>query len=137
MKKEKKEKKGKQERKEKKENKTKKNRRRPRPHGPPPPPSPQAAPPTTSHTEDDRASAASASATATISSYPNVELWYKMVDEVGHEYWWSESTGSVWDGPVWIDRWDTTHNAHYYEHRISGHTTWHKPADFVPIVPGG
>ena len=137
VKKEKKEKKGKQERKEKKENKTKKNRRRPRPHGPPPPPSPQAAPPTTSHTEDDRASVASASATATISSYPNVELWYKMVDEVGHEYWWSESTGSVWDGPVWIDRWDTTHNAHYYEHRISGHTTWHKPADFVPIVPGG
>ena len=68
--------------------------------------------------------------------FSSVDLWYQMHDINGHEYWWSEATGSVWDGPKWIDRWDESHQAHYYEDKDTGHATWRKPADFVPIIPG-
>jgi hypothetical protein len=109
-----------------------KKKKRPRPSGPPPPP--KSSPPTFNPAQAP--TAAQESACNTPASYPGVELWYRMVDDIGSEYWWSESSGSVWDGPTWIDRWDENHNAHYYEHRTNGHTTWRKPNDFVPIVPG-
>lgn len=68
--------------------------------------------------------------------FSDVDLWYQMHDINGNEYWWSEITGSVWDGPTWIDRWDESHQAHYYENRETGHATWRKPASFIPIIPG-
>jgi hypothetical protein len=111
----------------KKEKKKKKKYSRPRPNGPPPPASPQAKPPT---------SESSSNPFTPASAYPEVDLWYKMKDDLGHDYWWSESTGSVWDGPSWIDHFDSNHNSYYYEHRVTGHTTWKKPDDFVPIIPG-
>ena len=112
-------------------------RSRPRPNGPPPPESPKAAPPSMFNPAYAAPTSSAASAASTSSScYPNVKLWYRMVDDTGHEYWWSDASGSVWDGPTWVDRWDDSHNAHYYEHRVNGHATWSKPTDFVPIIPG-
>jgi|TARA_B110000208_G_scaffold188820_1_gene249199 curved DNA-binding protein CbpA len=105
-------------------------RARPRPSGPPPPSSPQApAPPAMFNP-------ACPAPSSSVPTYPEVELWYRMTDAAGHEYWWSEASGSVWDGPTWVDRWDDSHNSHYYENRASGHTTWRRPSEFVPIVPG-
>ena len=135
-------------------------RRRPRPKGPPPA-SPAMSPPPCAGMERPR------SAPSTVKKAPRsrrafrgaeadkkfacqnssnegkldqnlqASSWHQMYDAHGQEYWWSEETGSVWDGPEWVDRWDDTHQSYYYENLFSGHTTWIRPDNFVPIVKQG